>query len=236
MSRPERSANHDVEQSAVGNRSELVVSHGDRPGDAHPHAFVLGETKLPGRLADRIGSRSARLKRTEIQDRLDVDETAELAWVRRFACHQLVPGECGGAPGKQRIDRGGETVKRHGEIGGVDFAVLHTFRDIAERLSEPAERRIGGERAEKRLRANELLGGVPDLAGRQEQEAVVLEEGTAPDLAQRLYVLAVVGERGSQFLGARVGELGACAIHHHQKRINLLRKCRIELQFALAPG
>ena len=103
-------------------------------------------------------------------------------------------------------------------------------------MSETAQRGIGGERAEKRLRANKLLGGVPDLAGGEEQEAVVLEESPSPDLAHRLYVFVVVGKRCSQFLGARAGEFRTCPIHHHQKRIGLLRKCRIELQFALAPG
>ena len=52
MSRPERSANHrmsstaidrqgHVEQGAVGDRAELLVGHGDRPGEAHAHALVL---------------------------------------------------------------------------------------------------------------------------------------------------------------------------------------------------
>ena len=52
----------------------------------------------------------------------------------------------------------------------------------------------------------------------------------------RREMLMVIGERGSQFLGAAIGELRGCAVDHDQERVHLLRKCRIELQFALAPG
>ena len=36
----------DVEQGAISDRPELIVGHGDGPGEAHAHAVVLGETKL----------------------------------------------------------------------------------------------------------------------------------------------------------------------------------------------
>ncbi len=225
----------DVEQGAVGDRSELVVGHGDGAGEANAHAFVLGEAKLGGHLADRLGRRRARLKGVEIEDRLHADEAAELAGGRRFTRHQLAPGERRGTPGKQRVDRGREASKRRGEILGFDGALLHPLRNVGERLSETTQRGIGGERAEKRLSANELFGGVLDLVGRQEQEAVMLEEGPRRSLMHRLEMLAVIGERGSQFPGTVLGELRAGAIHHHQERVHLLRKCRIELQFALAP-
>ncbi len=44
------------------------------------------------------------------------------------------------------------------------------------------------------------------------------------------------GESGSQSPGAVIGKLRRCAVDHDQERVHLLRKCRIELQFALAPG
>ncbi len=63
----------------------------------------------------------------------------------------------------------------------------------------------------------------------------MLEEGTARRLMHGREMLVVIGESSRQSLGTVIGELRGCAIDHDQKRVHLLRKCRIELQFALAP-
>jgi hypothetical protein len=74
------------------------------------------------------------------------------------------------------------------------------------------------------------------VLGREEEEAVMLEEWTASGLMHGREVQAIIAESCSQPLGSIIGELRGCPIDHDQQGVNLLRKCRIELQFALPPG
>ncbi len=76
-----------------------------------------------------------------------------------------------------------------------------TPSSAVERLSiTPRSGRIGGERAQKRLGLEQLLGGGLDIFQGQKQHAVVIEEGAAvgpADVRKEVFVLGQAGgERG----------------------------------------
>ncbi len=125
--------------------------------------------------------------------------------------------------------------QRLGEILKRDRAVLHAPRNEAEGLRQSPQTRIGGQRAEKGLRPDQLIGRGPHLVHRQEQQSVGLEERAARRIVDGLDLLGLVGQRRAQRFGGAVGEFRRRPIDDHKQRVRLMRKGGIELQLTLAP-
>ena len=165
MSRPERSANQrmsrtaadgqeDIEQRAVRDRGELLVRHGNRPGQANPDALVWGEPERRGVLRIVSDAAAPGSKRIKIEDRLHADEPAKLvegpaprpSSARSRRKSQDVPA----SSASMVVER---SDKRLGEILGRDGAVLHPSRNESKRLRQAPQaldrRRACRERAER---------------------------------------------------------------------------------------
>ena len=112
----------------------------------------------------------------------------------------------------------------------------HPLRNIRKRLAQTAQRGIGGKRAEEGLRANELLGRVLHLLGRRKRRPLRSKNGPpAVSCTAAKCSCSRTQQRQPDLVGPIIGKLRRCAVDHDEDRVNLLRKCRIELQFALAP-
>ncbi len=145
--------------------------------------------------ADDVGGSGAGLECAVVEDRFDDDEATQPLRSRRVARHQLAPRESGLSVGKESLERSGDPRQRLGELVELDAAGFHPRRNEGQRVREAAQGRIGRQRGKERLRPDELLRGLGDLFGREEQQAVVLEEGAGIGLAHRLDVLPLLRER-----------------------------------------
>ncbi len=88
----------------------------------------------------------------------------------------------------------------------------------------------------KGLRLDQLLGGVAHFVQRQEQQAVLVEEGAAiraADNAEQFGIgLQLFGEPG----GGGFRQLGRLAVDHHRRQVGLLREGGVEARLAHAPA
>ncbi len=81
-----------------------------------------------------------------------------------------------GRCGLDGIRQGGQ---RRVERRQLDLVALHALRREADRREQAPQAGIGGERPEQRLRRDELVRDLLHVVGRQEEQAVLGEEGTA---------------------------------------------------------
>ena len=100
-----------IEAGVLLEGAEFVVVDRDQAGLAHPRPIVLGEVQIRGGPGDRIGRRQSGLQRAEVEHRLDLDESPQLARLRRLAAGQHAPGKARRAVGHNVFDRIGG--KRH---------------------------------------------------------------------------------------------------------------------------
>src|SRR5262245_49215052 len=80
-----------VERGVLLQRSELLVLDGDRAGEADARAILALELEVGDDLADHPRGRLARLKRREIKDRPDLDNSSQLTLLRWLASRKLAP-------------------------------------------------------------------------------------------------------------------------------------------------
>ena len=111
----------------------------------------------------------------------------------------------------------------------------HPPRNEGERIGETTQGRIGGQRAQEGLIADKLLGGVPHLFDGQKKQPVLLKKRASVGPVHRFDVLWLRDEDGRKSTRRTFGEFRGGSVYDHQDRVCPLRKCRIELQFALAP-
>ena len=94
---------------------------------------------------------------------------------------------------------------------------------------------IGGQRADERLRGDDLVGEFLQLVGRKEQQPLAAKEVAAFGIAHRLEQRRQSHELLGQPIGRAGGEFGGLAVDHDDEKIDVLRKRAVHLGFALAP-
>ncbi len=112
-----------VEQRTLLKRTEFLVGDRNRAGQPHACAVFLRQLQVGGRLPDRLRSLGAGFELVEIEDRLHLDQPAQVARARRLAAHQHAPGEILPSARQIGVERVGEHVHRPGEI--IELQLLH---------------------------------------------------------------------------------------------------------------
>src|ERR1700739_5063304 len=105
-------------------RGEFLILDRPRAGQPQPCLILAGEVEIKRRLPDRLSSLLARLERTIIENRLDLNEAAQIAWLGRLVVDEIAPREARLPPGHDILDRLGKHVERglhvieREEVGG----------------------------------------------------------------------------------------------------------------------
>ena len=215
---------------------EFLVRKSDRPGQAHRHAMRPGSGRAgrscpgwrrsPGRrAADRCKSRTGwMLTKRRSSDRL-----------RRAAGNQPPPGKGGMLPSLDAV-----RARRRWRRGRARCLRASFFR--AARLPSdweiapgPAQRRIGGERAEKGLGLDQIGRRPAHLVDAQEQDAVPGEEFAAVGASDRAGDARLGREIGRQRRGRFVGGFGRRRVDHGDDLVGALREGLIEPDLLAPP-
>ena len=130
--------------------------------------------------ADGVAGPRARLQRVEIQLRLDLDEAAQFLGLRRRAGDQRAPGEIlRSCPRPRRPAPAPNRVMGASMSDSLAWPCDTPRSAVGKTVHQPAQRGIGGQRPQEGLGLDQLLGGGLHILQRQEQQAVVVEKGSA---------------------------------------------------------
>ena len=161
----------------------MLVGERDIAGDTDAHAAIGRELERAGlRAYDPAGAR-ARLERFVIEHGLHQDEMAQLARVRFAPAQQGLPRQRRVATGEGGLGGLGDRRERAVERRDRDVAVLRALRQEIERAEHAGKTGIGSERAEQRLRRDQLIGKGLQLFRREEQKAIARKIFTAAGYA-----------------------------------------------------
>ena len=105
-----------------------------------------------------------------VEDRLDVDEAAQVGRLGRAAREQPAPRESRMLALLDLLKRVGNRGERGFDIFERRFFVAHALERLRDRAKDAAQRRIGGERAEKRLRLDQFVHVAPEVGDAEERE------------------------------------------------------------------
>ena len=209
-----------------------------RSGEAHPDAVLRRQAKRGDRRADGLGRLASGLEIAVVEHRLDVDEAPQLGRLRRLAGYAAVRQEkdwmLSLQVGLHRVGDGGE---RRLDVLERRLAVANALDRLRDRSEDAAQRRIGGERAEKRLRLDQL-GRVSAARRRRERNKKPLRAKNSPP-SGRLTV-RMTSFRCCQRLDQRVRRLLRAfrrrRVDDGDDQVGPLREQRIEPDLLLAPG
>ncbi len=213
---------------------EFGVVHRHQAGQPHPRLVLAGEVEAFCGGVDRFGRGATGFESLKIEDRLDLDEAAQLPRVRRLAGGQRTPRKMRRTTGQRSLDRIGGHRHRRGQGIEPVSAVGDAHQSDRQGVEAASEGRIGRERPDQRCGPIHAAGDMPQLLGRQKQQAVLGEEPAA----LRLIDGAEMGRVGRQCRA----ESGACPFRQlwgwgiDDRENIVLRKRRHELIGALRPG
>jgi hypothetical protein len=191
-----------VEFGILLDGGEFLVCERNRSGQPHACAEFGREIEVGHGLADGGARGAARLERGEIENRLDLDEAAQVARLG-LATHQHAPGEACGFLLQHVLDGVGQHVHRPDGVVELDAAAAHPRERERNRLHDAAQAWIVGEDAHQRPRLRQLDHHLGDVVDRSEQQPVLLEERPAAGLAHGAEVFAAAGQSlGQQVRGA----------------------------------
>src|SRR5262249_42172078 len=148
---------------------ELLVLDGHGPGEAYPRAVFAIELKVGHAPPDGSGRCLARLQCGEVKDRLDFDDSAQVAGGRRLTGHELSPREARRTPGDRVFDGARELRQRAGQIVERVEIPLDTRQSESQGLHQAAPVLVGYQDLDERLRLAKLLRGGVDLFRGEEQ-------------------------------------------------------------------
>ena len=137
-------------------------------------------------------------------------------------------------PEPDRLVTLGDQVEGRRGIVELDLPALDAGKTGLERAGQSANRGIAGHDLDQRRGRFELARDLADLFGRQEQEAVLLEEFAGAERGDRLEVLLVGLQLRGKRLRGRAGQLGRRRLDDSQDQ-PLAIKGFLELVVALAP-
>src|SRR5882757_1641630 len=126
--------------------------------------------------------------------------------------------------GERGFDRIGEEGQRRLERIERDVAMLHPLGREADRRKQASEARVGGERAEQRLGADQLIGDVLDLLDRKEEQTVAREELTTIGTPHRLEQIRPRTGPLRECGGSVLSLAWRCAVDDDSEDVDILRK------------
>ena len=198
-----------IEQEALGEGAEFLIGERDAAGQPHPDAMLRGQPELAGVGADGIRGLGARLQRVVVEGRLHQDEAAQFSQGRLRAGEERAPGEGMELAAQHVGDRVGDGDDRPLEIPELGLATLHPLQEAREDVHQAAQAGIGRQGPQQRLGRDELIGQMLDIGGRQEQQAVALEEYAAVGPIDDGEQLRMLLQPRRQRRGRLLGELRA---------------------------
>ena len=133
------------------------------------------------------------------------------------------------------FQRVGKSGHRAVDVGQLGLAVSDARQRRREAVHHAAQGRIGGKRAQERLRGDELLHRLAHVPFGEEQQAVALEERSAVGAAHRREHHLVFGQLGGQRVGRAVGPFGRRSVDHHQDEVVALGEQLVETCLLFAP-
>ena len=135
-----------VEPGAVLDIPEFLVGHRHEARQPHRHPGLGRNPKLARGLADEIRCLFTRHQRRVIEHRLDLDETAQFARIRRLLGDQAAPGKEHRPAGEHALE--GIAKQRHRAVEIIERSGFRLDPLVDERnsLDDSAQTRIGGER------------------------------------------------------------------------------------------
>ena len=171
-----------------------------------------------------------------IEHRLGEDQPALRRRERAFALHeQLLPGKPGRLAVERPFGRLGDRAHRPVDLVERRCLCLDAVEHRRERGIDAAQRRVGGERPEHRLRLDQRSGGLAHIFGRAEQQPLAGEEIAAIGAAHEPEMGRVCRQLRRELRRAALGKLGRRAIDHHQHHIAELREGGFHCPLLLAP-
>ena len=209
---PENEQHHKHGSDAVGDgpflhRGELFVGDRHRAGQPDARAELARNVDIPGSLTNSVRRALARLQILEIEDRLNLDETAPVGIGERLVADQFAPRE-------RRVFLVQDVIEGIGDLGErcrgsveTELPVLNSAQGDLQRPGQSPQARVARHDFQQRRRRSELAGQFRDFLGRQEQQTVLLEERTGSQPLHRFEIGVVFG----QFLFER-GTGGACKL------------------------
>ena len=213
---------------------EFGVVHRHQAGQPHPRLVLAGQIEALRGGGDCLGGGAAGLQRLEIEHRLDLDEAAQLARVRRFAGSQRAPGEMRGTTSQRILDHVGRHRHRRGQRIEPVSAVGDAHQADRQGVEAASEARIGRQGADQRRRLVHPAGNARQLLGRQEQQAVLGEELAALRLIDGAEMRRVGRQCRGEPAAGLLRQLRGRGIDHSQ-HIALGKRAH-ELVGALRPG
>ncbi len=126
-----------VPDRAVLHGGEFLVGHRHRSGQADAGVILAGQIELGGGLPDRIAWLLAGLERVEIEDRLELDERALVAFGQRRVADELAPGEGRRAVFQDVLDGARDLVERPRGILELDLSALDAGDPGFQRAGQP---------------------------------------------------------------------------------------------------
>ena len=154
-----------IESGAICERRELVVGERYWPGKPDADIRVRVEAERASGVADCRRRPFTRLQRRIVQHRLDEDEPAQCARLRRTAGEQRLPGECQRIASNDRFERRGQRIQRRDEHVDRCSTLPHAVEHQRHGVDHTAHGWIGRERSDHRLRANDPLHRLLKLVG-----------------------------------------------------------------------
>jgi hypothetical protein len=126
----------------------------------------------------RIRGCAAGFERAVVEHPLDGDEAAQFVGLRRLAAGESAPRKAG-EHRRSRIARQGH---RPGQVVELQHSCLHRHQGKRQGAQASPEAWVGAERLNEGLGLRQSARNPGDLLGRQEQQSIPFEEGTAVEL------------------------------------------------------
>ena len=238
-SEPERDQCHAADQprdGALGDRRELGVGERHRSGDAHMRRAALHERQLRRCRANRRGRRPAWLERLVIEPRLGQYELILAPEIAEPAAQHLLPRQRLRMARDGRRHRGVERAQLIRIGRKVRVAVRHSLSQQPERGEQATRCRIGGQRAEERLRIDGAVQQVRELGRREEQQRFLRQVRRGAGLAHHAEIRVVRSERTREIARRLLGLFRHFRVDHRDQQALELRKGAIQRHGTLPPG
>ena len=132
------------------------------------------------------------------------------------------------------LDGVGDVGQRFVEIVDLDLAALDAGEYRGQSIGQAAQAWIGRHRADQRLSLGQLVGCLADFLGRQEQQAVALEEFAAGNVLDREEALIPV-QALFQRVSGKFGVFGGRCVHHCDDDVVASREGLVVADLALPP-
>ena len=225
-----------VQRRPVGDGGEFLVRQRHRSGEAHLNAPVGGQAQFGDRRPDGLGRLASGLEIAVVENGLDIDEPPQIRRLGRAPREQPAPREEGMLAVLDPLQGVGNRGERGFQIFKRRFFVTHALERLRHGAEDPAQRRIGGERAQERLRLDQFIHVALKVGDAEEEDAVAGEEFAAVRPGDGADHILAGGERLDQRVRRFVRRFRRLRVDDRDDQVGALREQPVELDLLLAPG